>query len=129
MLKIFILFLYFFKNSKPTSQEYFQNYFRNVQLEWNDIYNLPRIVTVDTQLRCFQYKILHNVLYLNKKLFTFGKTDTKLCSFCNLEDETVLRLFAYCTKSTNLWKNIKTFFHGKLSHSFINTTECHIWIF
>ena len=54
------------------------------------------------------------MLYLNKKLVIFGKTDTKLCSFCNLEDETTLHLSANCTKTNILWANIKEFFNGNL---------------
>ena len=108
-------FSVFFKNTKPTSQEYFQSYFSNANLMWNDIYNLPWIVTIDSQLRYFQYKILHNVLYLNKNLFLFHKSTTKLCSFCNLEDETAVHLFANCNINTSLWNNIKEFFHSNLS--------------
>ena len=37
----------------------------------------------------FQYKILNNILYLNKQLFLFNKKDTKLCSYCGLQDETI----------------------------------------
>ena len=34
---------------------------------------MPRRVTIDTNLRIFQYKTLNNVLYLNEKLFKFLK--------------------------------------------------------
>ena len=69
---------------------------------------LPRIVTIDS-FCIFNTKYYINVLYLNKKLFIFGKTDTKLCSFCKLDDETTLHLFANCTKTNILWANIKEF--------------------
>ena len=59
------------------------------------IYTLPRITTIDSKLQCFQYKILHNTLYLNQKFFLFRKHNTLLCSFCNLEDETVIKLNDY----------------------------------
>ena len=84
-----------------------------MQLVWNNIYSLPRIVAIDSELRYFQYKILCNVLYLNK-LFIFGKTDTKRCSFRNFEDETTVHLFANCTKTNILWANIKEFFNEDL---------------
>ena len=51
----------------------------------------------------------YTVLYLNKNIFIFGKTGTKLWSFCNLEDETALHLFANCTKSNIFWANITSF--------------------
>ena len=44
--------------------------------------------------RNFQHKILHKIiLYLNKMLFTFGKTKTPLYSFCHLYDETIKHIF------------------------------------
>ena len=53
---------------KPTSQSYFENYFKTDDFDWKKIYVIPRIVTIDTKQRAFQYKILNNILYLNKKL-------------------------------------------------------------
>ena len=91
-------------------------YVSGLQLLWSNIYSLHRIVTIVSELRYFQYKILHNLLYLNKKRFIFGKTDTKLWSFCNHEDETTLYLFANCTKTDIIRANIKEFFNGNLKH-------------
>ena len=36
----------------------------------------------------FQYKIMNNILFLNKLLFKFKKVPPPLCSFCNSADET-----------------------------------------
>ena len=79
--------------------------FPNLQCDWKDIYLLPRKVTIDTKLRIFQYKLLNNILYLNKHLFMFRKKDTKHCSFCKLQDETINHLFVKCNYSKNLWRN------------------------
>ena len=57
-------------------------------LGWITIYFLPRIATADTIIRAFQYKLLKNVLFLNKMLYRFGISHASLCSFCNLEEET-----------------------------------------
>ena len=57
------------KYKKPTSQLYYEGYFSNFDFEWKSIYLLPRMVTVDTKLRVFQYKILNNILFVNKMLF------------------------------------------------------------
>ena len=42
---------------------------------------LPRVVTINSFQRSFQYKVLRNILYLNRMLFTFGKIKTPLCLF------------------------------------------------
>ena len=61
-----ILFIYCFENTLPTSPKYFSNIFANLQVEWKYIYLSPRKVSIDTNLRMFQYKMLNNILYLNK---------------------------------------------------------------
>ena len=81
---------------------------------WKDIYLLPRFVTVNSTLRMFQYKILNNVLYLNKQLFLFGKVSSKLCSFCNREDETVIHLFSECLTTKEVWKKLISHFKSAL---------------
>ena len=63
----------FLKTETPTSQKYFIRPFPNLQCDWKGIYLLTRKVTIDTKLRIFQYKLLNNILYLNKDLFMFRK--------------------------------------------------------
>ena len=58
----------------------------------------------------FQYKMLNNILFLNKKLFIFGLVDNSKCSFCKLNDETVIHLYTNCTIINNLWKELKRYF-------------------
>ena len=85
----------------PTSQKYFEKFFPSLSFTWEDVYILPRIVTINTSLRVFQYKVLNNALYLNKHLYIFKLSDIKLCYFCNQEDETVIHLFGNFSKSNN----------------------------
>ena len=70
---------------QPTSQKYFDNLFPNIELPWKEIYLTRRKATANSHLRCFNYKIINNVLYLNKKLFQFGKAQSPLCYFCHTE--------------------------------------------
>ena len=44
-------------DSKPSSQMYYKNIFQNSNLDWKTVYMLPRIVTKDSRLVVFQYKI------------------------------------------------------------------------
>ena len=100
--------------NKPSSNVYFEKIFPNVKLDWRKIYILPHIATVNTQLRSFQYKILNNILLLNKKLFVFWKKNTPLCSFCNKEEETRLHIFGECTYVIYLCQQLATFFENNL---------------
>ena len=76
--------------NKPTSQIYFEKMFPCKPIKWDEIYLLPREVTYNKYLRCFQTKILSNILYLNNKLYTSKLSNRLLCSFCKYENEYVI---------------------------------------
>ena len=48
---------------KQTSQLYYEKCFKNIDFDWKSVYLLSRMVTVDTKLKVFQYKILNNILF------------------------------------------------------------------
>ena len=95
------------ETQKPTSQGYFEKEFEGFSFEWKNIYLLPRKVTIDSSLRNFQYKILNNVLFLNKMLQKFGIVNSSVCSFCKQEDETILHLYYHCNVTKDLWSKLK----------------------
>ena len=66
------------------------------------MYLLVRIVTKDSTLSAFQFKLLNDVLYLNKMLFKFGKSGSTLCFFCNVKDEIPYHLFYECSHTISL---------------------------
>ena len=98
--------------NKPTSNIYFEKLFENTTLDWNKIYLSPRLATIDTTLRSFQYKSLNNVLFLNKKLYTFGITNAALCSFCNTLEETPIHIFFDCVYVKCLWERLRMKFQN-----------------
>ena len=53
---------------KPSSNIYFENLYNDYNINWTAIYRLPRLITNNTYMRSFQYKLLNNVLFLNKNL-------------------------------------------------------------
>ena len=67
----------------------------------------PRLATIESSLRSFQYKILNNILYLNEKLFKFKIVDSPLCSLCETENESMLHLFCECAVTSNLLEQFK----------------------
>ena len=77
-------------------------------MNWGKIYLLPRVTTIDSSLRSFQYKILNNTLYLNERLFKFNIVDSPLCSLCKQENESVIHLFAICSEARSLWDQLST---------------------
>ena len=76
-------------NCKPSFQICFDNLFQNnLSGCWNQIYILPCKVTLYNYMRCFQCKIINNILFLNKKLYIFGISETPLCSFSHTKEKT-----------------------------------------
>ena len=51
--------------------------------------------------------MLSNVLFLNKELFLFNKSNSPLCSFCKEEDETVFHFYLYYPNVGNLYNQLK----------------------
>ena len=54
------------------------------------------------------------MLYLNKKPFQFGKTQSPLYSFCHTEAKTTLHVFHKCSVTTILWNQLLLFFETDL---------------
>ena len=88
--------------------------FLHLNLDWKLIHLLPRILTKNTSLRDFRYKVLNNVLYLNHKHFQFKVNTTSLYFYCDQHDETVRHLFSNCNKVTSLWTEIKLYFANNI---------------
>ena len=72
--------LIFIVVNKPSSNRYFEELFKVHNVNWEQIYCTPRRSTYNTYKHSFQYNILNNVLFLNKKLYLSGITNSPLCS-------------------------------------------------
>ena len=92
--------------SAPTAQRSLERVLKLTDIDWTKIYTLPRITTIESSVRTFQYKILNNILYLNEKLFKFNMVESPLCSLCNQASENVLHLFCTCINIRNLWRQL-----------------------
>ena len=82
---------------------------RNLTLEGKITIFKTSAISKIIHLRMFQYKILNNILFLNKLLFKFKKVPSPLCSFCNSADETPLHIFYTCNITKRLWNELQYF--------------------
>ena len=76
---------------------------------------IPRKVSISSSIRIFQYKILNNILYLNRKISKFDQRVSHLCSLCLKEPEDRLHLFCQCEKTQVLWETLSNKVAGFLS--------------
>ena len=87
--------------------DYYSKYF-NIEAEgWSVIYLLASRVTDDKKLQEFQYKILHRYLPVNSVLFKYQLVQDNLCTFCHLENETIIHLLYECELVKKLWDEIQ----------------------
>ena len=54
-----------------------------------------------------QFKLLHNSIVTNKKLYSMGLSDTSNCPYCGNIDETIEHAFLNCRVVTNFWKKLE----------------------
>jgi hypothetical protein len=84
--------------------------------DWSIYFRILKKCCRDTYLINLQYKFLHRVIPTNTFLFKIHIKDTKLCSFCNVEDETVEHLFFNCPLLfpflRALYDCLKRYFHN-----------------
>ena len=103
------------KVKEPSSKFYFN---RNFDLEedfpWNKVYTLPYNTAIESTTRVFQYKILNNILYLNKRLHRMKLAESPLCGLCKLYPEAISHLFFEYKVSSQLWKEIQGEFYPYL---------------
>ena len=86
------------------------------KLHWKHIFNHCYLTTKDTQLRWFQTRLLHRLIPTNKFLFTRKLADSPICSFCELEEDTLSHLFWYCDYSHAFWLKLQQLLHEECTH-------------
>ena len=86
-----------------------------------DLYDSSK-VTIDITLRTFQFKILNNILYLNKKISKFDLNVSPFCSLCNQHPEDILHLFCNCAKTQDLWNSFANALSENLDLPQLNPT-------
>ena len=91
---------------QPTSEQFFMKLLNVTNAEMEEFYGVPFRTTIYTKLRSFQFKVNHNIIYTNQKLYKIGYSSTELCTFCNAHIETLHHLFVDCQKVKQLWSQV-----------------------
>ena len=66
-----------------------------------EFFLLPHSVAFESYVKAFQFKVLNNILYTNKKLFKIGYRSDDVCTFCEAEPET------QCPYLRQFWNNFE----------------------
>ena len=101
---------------QPTSIDYWKNTLRlKDELDWKEVFMIPRLATIESLVRVFQYQLLNNALYLNFKLYKMKIIESPLCTFCHEHDETPVHCFVECPVTTMLWSQYKVVKRGYIT--------------
>ena len=68
-----------------------------------DVYNLPFVITLETKLQIFQYKIIHNILPTKCSLFRMKLCDSETCHLCKMQAQTLAHLLYQCPVISKFW--------------------------
>ena len=73
---------------------------------WKRIITLPFTSIKDTNLRWFQFRIIHRILGTNSLLYKMGIKRENTCSFCEREKETIKHLLWECEYVHDFWETV-----------------------
>ena len=74
----------------------------------NDSYVVTlNIYSLNIFSRQFQFRLVHNYLYVNNILYKWKVVDSWRCSFCFINKESIEHLFCECHISVTLYMQIK----------------------
>ena len=75
--------------------------------QWKNIYKNNFSNIKNTKFQWFQYRINQNILATNKYLFKIKILDSPLCTFCNVEEETIIHILWECEKVQEFFSEIE----------------------
>ena len=82
-----------------------------------DVYNLPFVITLETKLQIFQYKIIHNILPTKCSLFRMKLCESETCHLCKMQAQTLAHLLYQCPVIFKFWIAFQSWWfanHGKI---------------
>ena len=95
------------KYARPKSIEKYTITFSELEnINFENIYLLPRYSTKDNYLKDLQFQILHRYLPTNYLLYKMKKVSSIRCSFCELHVENIPHLFYHCLNVRRIWNMI-----------------------
>ena len=96
----------------------------NVEMKLNEhnlpvkaIYELPFKVTMENKLRCFQFKVIYNILPTNNKLYKMKLKTSPSCDRCGNPNENLLHLLYECPRTQTFWQMVIAWWNKKRSES------------
>ena len=65
----------------------------------NELTNIAKYIS-------FQFRLIHNIVFLNDRLYHFGKVHAQTCSLCGVKKETRKHYFYECQETLSIWQAV-----------------------
>lgn len=91
--------------------------------EFSNLFKAITKVTINTKLRDFQYRFLHNNIVTNFHLKIWKIRQDDMCTFCNSVREYTVHLFVECRYSKQIWNEIKDYIAQNIDTETLNLLE------
>ena len=89
------------------------------------VFKLPFKITIENKLRSFQFKLIHNIIPTNQRLWNMNIKVSLQCEQCNFPTKTTIHMFFECPAVKLLWKDVLNWWNFKHSES-INPSATEI---
>ena len=74
--------------------------------DWCKVYERANKIPIDTKIKDFQYRFIHDILSNNYWLNKWKIKDTSVCTYCSDSVEDIAHMFWYCEKSREFWDGV-----------------------
>ena len=81
-----------------------ESYLRGQTFTPRAVYELPFKITIENKLRSFQFKLIHNILPTNQRLWKMNVKSSPKCEQCDAPCETTSHLFYECPAVKMFWE-------------------------
>lgn len=90
---------------------------------WKKIFTIHRRSGLESKFQWFQIRIIQNILGTNKRMNVVWPAEfpTPLCTFCDLEPESILHLFNECPCVAEVWRKLQLWLREKIDESLVLT--------
>ena len=85
------------------------------EIDWHRIFTLSHSLTPDSQLKIFQYKIIHIILPSNSLLHIYKLRNNPWCDRCPTKIENLEHLFHLCPTVLHIWHDISQWLAPQLN--------------
>ena len=86
-------------------------------INWDEVYHVSHFSYAKPKVKEFHWKSLNNVIYTEKKLKQFQKSNG-LCKICKIKDEDIVHLLYECKYPKYLWQHIEILLQNIIDQTF-----------